>query len=266
MDQAWSKKYDRSWCQTWVKILLLTLSFVFMFEPAMAAQQGFAERGAMSLEKEVFKQFNKDELIERVSAVTRFAEWGKRAPDSFKLYVVVQWTQQGYLKEALELLDLTDPKFRPELWSYYRATLLTQLGQLSAAEPFLQKLKKKFGSDVDFLFLQSGWFAQSQNFTAAIEVLGRVLKRSPRHGRAFLQRGLMYLMAMSYDLALEDLKRATKFLPKSEIHYRQMAHLQMGLVYLKVHLNEIEARRCIERGVKLDPDSALVQEFYAKIR
>lgn len=247
-------------------IFVLLLLCALLPHELHAARIGFATRAVQALESQVYRQFKKDVLIEHVTAVENFQSWASTVPDELKLYVAIQWAEQGLLQQAVQMLDLTDPKFNPDLWAFYRATLLLQLGYPVQAEAFVHKLEESHAHDVDCLFLKSSLYTQKQDYTAAIEVLGQILKRSPRFGKAYLQRGLLYLLTMSYDLALEDLQHAAKFLPSREIRYRQMAFLQIGLIHLKVNLNGSEAQKYIKKGVKLDPDSVMVQEFYAKIQ
>lgn len=251
-----------------LKIVFAVLTLVVSVLPldVRAARIGFAARAVQALENQVYRQFNRDVLIDHITAVETFKTWATQVPDTLKLYVVVQWTEQGLLQQAVQMLDLTDPKVNPDLWSFYRATLFLQLGSVTEAEPFVRKLEESHSRDVDYLFLKSSLYAQKQDYTTAIEILGQILRRSPRFGKAHLQRGLLYLLSMSYDLALEDLQRATKFLPARENKYRQMAFLQIGLIHMKVNLNETEAQKYIKKGVKIDPDSILVQEFYTKIQ
>lgn len=230
-----------------------------------AATKGFVAKAGQQLEHEVYRGFEKDTLLDYLSSTENMASWAKKAPDQLKLFIVTRWTQQGLLREALALQDMTSPKAYPDLWAFYRTTLLTQLGQPGDAKPFLLKLVKKYPGDLDVLFLKSLWHAETQDYPAAISVLDTVIKKSSRFGKAYLQRGLLYLVAMSYDLALKDLARAVKHLPKAEKNYRQMALLQISLIHLKVRLNEAEAKKYIERAVKIDPDSPMLNEFYVKM-
>jgi tetratricopeptide (TPR) repeat protein len=247
-------------------IFLILLLVMSLMPEARAAHLGFATRAVQSLENQVYRQFKKDVLIEYITAVDGFTTWATQVPDTLKLYVAIQWAEQGLLPQAVQMLDLTDPKVNPDIWSFYRATLLLQLGYVAQAEPLVHQLEVAHAHDADYLFLKSSLYTQKQDYTAAIGVLGQILKRSPRFGKAYLQRGLLYLLSMSYDLALKDLQHAVKFLPSRDIKYRQMACLQIGLIHLKVNLNESEAQKYIRKGVKLDPDSPMVHEFYVKIQ
>lgn len=152
-----------------------------------------------------------------------------------------------------------------DLSIFHEATELIQQGRLEEARPLLLNLNEKYPEDSEFLFLKSGFLARKEDYKGAIDALTRILEKQTRQGKAYLQRGFLYLIAFSYDLALDDFKKAAKYLDKKETAFRQIAFLEAGLILLKINFNQDQAKKYINKGVALDPDSAIVKEFYEKI-
>lgn len=248
-------------------IFVLVLGFCLFSLSANAAKLGFVSDYLQDVQKMVQKKYGEAVLLQRVSDLRSYKDWPADLDHRLKLLVAVKWMEQGYLGEASAVLDQIDSvTVPPDVITYYRASIHLAQNSITEAEPLLTDLSARYSDDQDFLFLKSSFFALQQNFAAAINALTETLKKRKHFGRAYLQRGLLYLLALSHEQAIEDLELAAKYLPEDDVKHKQIAYLQIALIHIKVNFNQTKAKPFIEKALDLDPNSKIVKQFYEQIQ
>ena len=229
--------------------------------PALAAQTGFAQKKFDELEKKIRKEFELEFIAKKLTELRTFSQWPDDITSDLKVYIAVSWHKQKYNKQASELLLETFPsKEFQDLWSYEQALLLSETGKSAKATNLVSELQKKYPDDVDFLFLKSVYLAGNNKLIEAVETISKVIKRDKKNGKYYLQRALYYIMAISHDLAIKDLHKSIKYLDDNKIEQRQLAMLQLGLIYLRSKFEEKKGKEWILKGVELNPNSQLVTQ------
>lgn len=227
---------------------------------------GFMQAHNHALATEIKKDHTTDNIAQKLSQVVGDLSWVAAQTPSFRLYLALRWTEQGYVSQALHVLDglvMDTPDLL--LWRYLRASILIRQDQVSRAKPLVEALLKDLPDDEDVLFLKSSYLAQAGDLRGAIDSLDTVIKNNSRNGAAYLQRGLLYVLTFAQDKACGDFTKALHHLPDDDTARRQQALLQMGLVQLK-HYNDIKkAEKLFKKGIALDPHSILVTQLRERI-
>lgn len=250
----------------------LKLGFIFIFilslllTPRLFAKnvqfQSFVDQESYLLEQSIKQKYSIEELAQYQSQVFDLSKNISLSDDDLKLYVAGVWINQRYLPEALQLLkSIESPDSHEDLIQYYLAMTMLETNQMNQAVPIVNNLLIKYPNDADMMFLKSHVLAQGQNLRGAIETLDINIKLRQKKGKTYLQRGLLYLITFDYDSAVRDLREALRNLDDKEIYYRQMAHFQLGLIYLKYYNKESKAKTQFFLGKKLDPTSRLAQQL-----
>lgn len=246
-----------------MKIFKIVFLLIIFFTPSLQAKslQGFMTRDLLKLENKVRADFSLSFIAKKISEVKEFSQWPEDLDPHLKLYVAVQWFDQGFTAEASQVLAQTvSPNDYRDLSDYYNAMALLHLNRAGEAAAFMERLSGRFGDDSDFLFLKSIYQSQTNDLPGAIATIDQVIERDKDNGKAYLQRALYHLMAISHDLAIKDLKRSLAHLSKHDSDRRQHAMLQLGLLYLNYSFDEKKAERWISRGIALNPHSVYVQQ------
>lgn len=247
-------------------VFMILFIFCLMSFSAFAAKKGFVESKQEKLTQQVHKKYKTAEILKKISELRSYDAWPQNMNPVLKLYVASKWIEQNHMKEAYDVLHSIDPgQVDLDLWQFYRATTLLNLGRLNEFKSLYWALSKKYPADVDLLFLKSSYQAHNRDYIGSTQTLTEVIEKTRRNGKAYLQRGLVYLLSLSHELAFEDLKKAARYLDKENVYYRQMAYLQMGLIQLKYYQDNEKAEKIFEKGIKLSPDSILVKELKQKV-
>lgn len=246
--------------------ILFPLFIAFFAAPTLFAKtpkfESFGDQQFYDLQKSVKSRFSIEDLAQIQSQVLDVAKTAQSSDDELKLYVASVWINQRYLPEAGELLATVNSQMHfADLLQYYKAMVMLETGHSQEALPLVNTLLQKYPNDADMMFLKSHVLAQAQNYMAAIEALNTNLSLRQKKGKTYLQRGLLYIVIFDYNAAVKDLREALRNLDKKEIYYRQMAHFQLGLVYLKYFNKKDEANTQFLLGKKLDPTSLLVTQL-----
>lgn len=224
--------------------------------------ESFGDQQFYVLQKSVESRFSIEELAQIQSQVLDVPKVTQSADDELKLYVASVWIKQRYLIEANELLLSVGHKTQFEdLLQYYQALVMLEIGQSQQALPLVAALLQKYPNDADMMFLKSHVLAMNQNYMAAIEALNTNLSLRQKKGKTYLQRGLLDIVIFDYNTAVKDLREALRNLDAKETYYRQMAHFQLGLIYLKYFNKKDKASREFLLGKKLDPTSLLARQL-----
>ena len=253
--------------RTPLKICVVFLIWLAIFPVSLALAktpkfESFGDQLFYSLEQSVEARYSIEELAQIKSQVLDVTQTLQVSDTELKLYLASVWTNQGYLAEANEVLtSIEDAGPYNELLNYYKCMVLMEIGQGQAAAPLLEELLQKYPNDADIQFLKSHILAQAQNYLAAIEALKTNLNLRQKKGKTYLQLGLLYIVIFDYNAAVRSLREALRNLDKKEIYYRQMAHFQLGLVYLKYFNKKSQANQEFLLGQKLDPTSLLVRQL-----
>jgi len=243
------------------------LIFIFSSVPFVAVSaEGFVKPAFKKLEDTVRDKHGVNEILERLSQMRSFREWPTELNPELKLYVAIEWLKKRHTREGFELLStLSDADVDGDLLRFYLGTALVELGYSEAFVPIAQYFDNKMPKDPDYLFLKSSGLALERKYPEAIQALTTVIQQSGKSGKAYLQRGILYLYALSHELAYKDLKKAIKSFPRDEVYYRQMAYLQAGLIELKFYGDAKRAKKIFQMGIKIDPNSTLVTELKQKV-
>lgn len=227
---------------------------------------GFVQTHNQALAKKINKDHTMDDVAQKLSQVAGDLSWVAAQTPSFRLYLAVRWTEQGYVSQALHVLDdlVTDT---PDLllWRYLRASILIRQDQVARAKPLVEALLTEKPDDEDVLFLKSSYLAQAGDLRGAIDSLDTIIKNDSRNGAAHLQRGLLHVLTFAQDKACGDFTKALRHLPDDDIARRQQALLQMGLVQLKHYNDSKKAEKLFKKGIDLDPNSILVTQLRERI-
>lgn len=244
-----------------------TRTFLLLTAVLLIPAPGFAadspvETAWQQLELEVRKNHPIAEILEKSAQLRSFKDWSETTDPAFRFYIAVQWLNQRHFGEAYALFDaLKTAPVDAKLRRYYAATASLEIGRTEEFRTLLAEMERDDPKDPDFLFLKSAELAQNQNFIGATQILTHLIDRDSRNGKYYLQRGILYVYSLSQTLALEDFKKAIKTLPREDLHRRQMAYLQAGLIQLKYFNAPKKARPLFKKGVALNPDSELVREI-----
>lgn len=248
------------------KIFLVIFLIFYSIPLTSVAAEGFVKPAFKKLEDTVRNKHGVNEILERLSQMRSFREWPTELNPELKLYVAIEWLKQRHTREAFELLStLSDTDVDGNLLRFYLGTTLVELGYSELFVPIAQYFENKMPEDPDYLFLKSSGLALERKYPEAIQALTTVIKQSGKSGKAYLQRGILYLYALSHEFAYKDLKKAIKTLPHDEVYYRQMAYLQAGLIELKFYGDAKRAKKIFQMGIKLDPGSTLVTELKQRV-
>lgn len=251
-----------------MKVILKISFFYFLFFLCLRVEAaGFMQVRNQSLATEVKKEHTADDIAQKLAQVAGDdLSWIESQTPSFRLYLALRWTEQGYVSQALHVLDglVTDT---PDLllWRYLRASILIRQDQVTQAKPLLEALLRDLPEDEDVLFLKSSYLAQTGDLRGAIDALDVVIKNDSRNGSAYLQRGLLNVLTFAQDKACDDFFKALRHLPDDDIAKRQQALLQMGLVQLKHYNDAKKAEKLFKKGIDLDPNSTLVTQLRERI-
>lgn len=242
---------------------------IFLFSaaplPALAAK-GFVAPAFKKLEDTVRDKHGVNEVLERLAQMRTFRDWPPELNPELKLYVAIEWLKERHTREAFELIStLNDTDVDGDLLRFYLGTALIELGYAEPFVPIAEHFEKKMPEDPDYLFLKSSALALERKYPEAIQTITKAIQKSGNSGKAYLQRGMLYLYALSHELAYKDLKKAIGKLPRDEVYYRQMAYLQAGLIELKYYGDPKRAKKIFQMGIKLDPGSTLVMELKQKV-
>lgn len=252
------------------RFLSYILLLVFVAGPVSAAKKtddSFADVQRKSLEAHIKDKYKLEELAHFQSQVLGYEQLYGVEDNNLKLFLAVSWVMQSYEAQAYELLRHTQVEGEfADLYKYYRATLFLKSKKMLLARDLVVELSKKYPDDPDVVFLQSHFMAQADNLLGALEVLDLNLKNRRKVGKTYLQRGLLKTLVFDYETAKKDFLKAIRKLPKTETRYRQMAHFQLGLIYLKNDLDNKKANRQFASGKKIDPNSSLVSELENRLR
>ncbi len=248
-----------------IPTFILLLLIIFATPPLFAKTpnfESFGDQQFYDLKTSVATRFSIEDLAQIQSQVLDVEKTAQSPDEELKLYVASVWINQRYLKEASELLATVSDQTRfDDLLQYYQAMLMVELGRTPEALPLINTLLQKYPNDADMMFLKSHVLAGAQNYIAAIEVLNTNLNFRKKKGKTYLQRGLLNIVIFDYNSAVKDLREALRNLDKKEVYYRQMAHFQLGLIYLKYFDKKEQAKTQFLLGKKLDPTSLLVRQL-----
>lgn len=187
--------------------------------------------------------------------------------NQLRLYLASKWFDQRFVKSSQTIMQMIDaPKKYADLWMYMKVVLALNEKKSQQAEVYLEKLLNRHPQDLNILFLKSVYLADVGHLKPAIDTLTTLLKKDRRNGEYYLQRGVYRLVALNNDDALEDFRKAAKYLPKHEISKRQQALLQMGVIYYRHKFNKVKGQKYIQKGVDLDPNSELVRQLQKTLR
>lgn len=227
---------------------------------------GFMQTHHHTLATEINKDHTPDDVAQKLSQVAGDLSWVAAQTPSLRLYLALRWTEQGYVSQALHVLDgLVTETPDLLLWRYLRASILIRQDQVAQAKPLLEALLKDLPEDEDVLFLKSSYLAQAGDLRGAIDSLNTIIKNNSRNGAAYLQRGLLYVLTFAQDKACDDFTKALRHLPDDDITRRQQALLQMGLVQLKHYNDTKKAEKLFKKGIDLDPNSILVTQLKQQV-
>ena len=246
----------------------LVLIVLILAQPALASsdqESGFAHMIA-HVEASVERDFDAKAQAEMVAKVNAIDDIAKQNNESLSLFVVGNWLQNQLYDPALQLIEKTRvPAKLQDLKKFYLASILMEKGDLDQARPLVVDLAKKHPKDPDTVFLRSSFLAHSQDYMAAIQVLGENLEDDRMKGRTYLQRGLLHILVYNYDEAIKDLRRSLRSLEKDQIASRQMAYYQIGLLHFHNTQNLKKAKKYFKKGKVLDPHSRLTRELQQKV-
>lgn len=242
------------------KILLVVLLLPMLAHAKTAAH--FVQTSTDKLENQIRSKYDIKDVLEKISQLRSYESWPADMDPNFKFYIAIEWSETHHITESFALLtSLKDATIDRDLWQFYLASTLFELGQTQTAASIVDEIAKKMPGDADVMFLQSTYLAQLQKYDAAAKILTEVLRSSPDNGKAYLQRALVYIYSLSNDMALKDLKKAIQLLPEKDLYHRQMAYLQAGLIEFKYHQNTKKAEKFFNSGIRIDPNSELVMNL-----
>lgn len=240
------------------KSVLVCLVFLL---PSLC-QAAFVEEQFSKLEKEIRKANDLKSLAEKIADWRDYKSWQDSIDEDLKLYIGISWLQQNHFKPATDfLLPIEPSRSHLDIWRYYQGVALIHLGKLNQASMVLADLETRHADDEDFLYLKSILQSERNQLTDAITTLDHLLKKSKKQGKAYLQRGLLHMLAFSHEKAIKDFKKAGRYLSKEDKQSRQQAMFQLGLIYLRVKLDQDKASKYFNEGIKLDPDSEMVVQL-----
>lgn len=244
-------------------VILILFSMLFFSAPSLAKSSAIQAQKAQ-LESAIQKKYEPKQMAKFLSD---FDADTSEYEDSLRLYVASKWFDQKFVSASAKLLQsLSSSKEYTDLYLYLKAVTALNLKKSSQAEVLLEKLLTRNPDDPEALFLKSVYLADVGHLKPAIQTLTNLLKKDRRNGEYYLQRGVYRLVALNNDDALEDLKKAAKYLPKDDVSKRQQALLQVGVIYFKHKFNKTKGQKYIQKGIDLDPNSELVRQLQKTLR
>lgn len=195
------------------------------------------------------------------------SQWGElEGTDDFKLFLATRLVDTGQISSAINLLEnLHVSDLYLDLYQHTKALTFILSNDVTAAASYIVALEEKHPDDRNTLYLKSAYLAHQQDLKGALDALSVGVKANKRDGALYLQRGLMHLLVFDHDQAIDDLKKAVRYLPKENENQKQQALLQLGLIYYKVKSDLKQAKRFIDKGVALNPNSNMVSQFKASM-
>lgn len=247
-------------------ILLLFISFATPVQ-AKSKQQDFVSTQRQILEAEVRGRVDLQQLAKDISDLKGYEVWPEDKDADRLLYIAIQWMDQHHYNSSAALLNRINPKLtNGDLWRYYQSLALIQKGKFIPVAGYVAALEQNYPKDPEVLYLKSTFLAESNDLVGALEVMNRLIKKNKKMGKAYLQRGIFNMLAFSNDQAIEDFRKAIKYLPEDQKLNRQQAYLQIGLIYWKIKMNQEKAKKFLSKGVDIDPNSELVRQVQQALR
>lgn len=239
---------------------VFTYFFVFILFSTNVLAASFVRSQFQDLEIRVHKKFDVSLIAQRLAMVKEPVAWGSQVDGDLSVYVAIKWIEQDHILQGFNLLEGLDrTQLDSDLVTYYRAFSLLNLNKPDLAVPMIHQLEGTYQDDVDVLILKTTYMVYSNQLIEAIELANQFISKHPSEGYAYFQRGYLNLLALSQAIALDDFRKAAKFLPKKDLRKRQQALFQMSMIYLKYNFDSKKAALYYKKGVALDPNSDLVQ-------
>ncbi len=251
-------------------IVLKKILVVFLFlltRVAVVHAQGFVTQDFTKLETEIRTQYTLEDIAQKLTEVDKQDSWPESLTPAYRLYIAINWLNQNQSLAAANLLQkiVVDPSW-DDLRKYHLAMALMNLSRYREASLQVNDLAGRYASDPDAMYLTGLYLTATGDLENALVIMDKLVKISPNNGRAYLQRGILRMVSLSHDLAVEDFKKAANNLPKTDTYHRQQAYLQAGVVYFKFLNDHKKADKFFKLGINIDPDSDLVTQLKDVLR
>jgi tetratricopeptide (TPR) repeat protein len=201
------------------------------------------------------KSFNLFSILLVISITISNAQTGKKVFKCEKVYEAVKLIDEGKYDESILMLRECE-KVDPEeyTYSYEIALAYTYKKEYQNAIDILEKIKKYKNTSADVFQLLGNNYDFLNNPSQAIKTYEEGLKKFPKAGRLYLEKGVIFEINKKYTDAIASYENGIKVDPMFPSNYYRVSKLYLlsndklsGLIYGEIFMNlERTTKRTIE--------------------